>query len=56
VKRSYLKAETDKLTDEEKKALPIFGNISHGVSSDNTDANANAEPSKVFSPGDNLPF
>ena len=56
IKQSFSKEALGKMSDEEKKALPILGNVKVGDGG-HKDAVNDAEPGKVFDPTiDNLPF
>lgn len=55
VKQSLPKEVREKMTDEEKNAEPLFGNLKVS-SGEPTPANNDAGEGKVFKPEDNLPF
>jgi len=59
-KQSLPKDVREKMTDEEKNAMPIFGNLNLDSQKAATESSSNAAPGGVFDPtttcGDDLPF
>lgn len=60
-KQSLPKDVREKMTEQEQKDMPIFGNLNIDGSQGNKEASTNAAPGKVFDPtqeinADDLPF
>ena len=60
-KQSLPKDVREKMTEQEQKDMPIFGNLNIDGSQGNKEASTNAAPGKVFDPNqeinaDDLPF
>ena len=55
IKQSFSKDVRDKMTEDEKKALPILGNAKIGGSASSTPSN-NAASDEVFTPTSVIPF
>jgi len=56
VKQSFKKDFMETLSDDEKKALPILGNLKTGGGNTSTDAVSDEGAGKEFKPTDKLPF
>ena len=60
-KQSLPKDVREKMTQEERDSMPIFGNLNLDSSNSNKEASTNVAPGQVFDPskefiGDDLPF